>query len=312
MIRQRDFTKLAAVLLAALLWCASPNMLAGSLEMELSCEPVGTGTPGYWMTHPEAWPVEVLAIGDGYTREQAIELMLQPTAGDKWLTLFPAVVAAKLNLLHGTESKCCIDGEVISVWHIVNLACWWLDHYEECRPVRASSDAWQDCGEPLYEILDAYNNGDLCAPSRDDLEDEIEVELSCEPVGTGTPGYWKNHPDAWPVEVLAIGDGYTKEEAIELMQQPTAGDKWLTLFQAAVAAKLNLLNGTESKCCIDGEVISIWHIVNLACWWLDHYEECRPVAASSDAWQDCGEPLYEILDAYNNGEMCAPSRDDLE
>ena len=32
--------------------------------------------------------------------------------------------------------------------------------------VKANSDAW-DVGEPLYLMLDDYNNGYLCAPHRD-------------------------------------------------------------------------------------------------------------------------------------------------
>jgi hypothetical protein len=33
--------------------------------------------------------------------------------------------------------------------------------------------------------------------------------------GTGTPGYWKNHPDAWPVTQITVGGiVYTKVQAI--------------------------------------------------------------------------------------------------
>jgi hypothetical protein len=33
--------------------------------------------------------------------------------------------------------------------------------------------------------------------------------------GTGTPGYWKNHPDAWPVSSITVGGvAYTKAQAI--------------------------------------------------------------------------------------------------
>ena len=31
-------------------------------------------------------------------------------------------------------------------------------------------------------------------------------------------GYWKNHPEEWPVEWIEIGDeNYTKEEAIDIL-----------------------------------------------------------------------------------------------
>jgi hypothetical protein len=177
MISKGNFTKLAAASLAVLVWFASPNVLAGDLEMELSCEPVGVGTPGYWMTHPEAWPPEIEICGVTYTAATAIPLMQQATAGDKWLTMFQALVATKLNLLNGTEWRCCqIDGLWYCIPWVVNTAeCWLVDNPS---PVEASSDAWQDRrgGEYLYDKLDAYNNGELCAPSRDELE-ELEDEI---------------------------------------------------------------------------------------------------------------------------------------
>jgi hypothetical protein len=54
----------------------------------------GVRSPGYWKTHPEAWPVSSLTIGaDTYTKEQALEYLLTPGKGDKSYTLFSAVVA---------------------------------------------------------------------------------------------------------------------------------------------------------------------------------------------------------------------------
>jgi hypothetical protein len=38
---------------------------------------------------------------------------------------------------------------------------------------------------------------------------------SVNPPGTGTPGYWKNHPEAWPVQTVTVGGvSYTKAQAI--------------------------------------------------------------------------------------------------
>ena len=59
--------------------------------------------------------------------------------------------------------------------------------------------------------------------------------------GTGTPGYWKNHPEAWPVDEITIGGvTYTKVEAIAIMNTPEKGDKTYTMFSALVAATLNV------------------------------------------------------------------------
>jgi hypothetical protein len=117
--------------------------------------------------------------------------------------------------------------------------------------------------------------------------------------GTGTPGYWKNHPEAWPVQSIVIGGRtYTKAQAIALIEQPD-GDKTYTLFRALVSAKLNVLIGNNSSCVAD--------TIIAADAWLATYPAGSGVAGSSQAWK-IGEPLYLRLDAYNNGALCAPHR----
>ena len=58
---------------------------------------------------------------------------------------------------------------------------------------------------------------------------------------TGTPGYWKNHPEEWPDGVMVAGVHYSTEEAIAIMDSPVRKDKTITMFKALVAAKLNKL-----------------------------------------------------------------------
>ncbi|MGC8786911.1 MAG: hypothetical protein ACP5Q1_05740 [Anaerolineae bacterium] len=122
------------------------------------------------------------------------------------------------------------------------------------------------------------------------------------PPGTGTPGYWKNHPEAWPVESITIGGvTYTKAQAIALMKADKAKDKTYTMFAALVCAKLNLILGNESSC--------IALTVLAADQWMKKYGPVGSgVKASSQAWKE-GEPLYLKLDDYNNGLLCAPHRD---
>lgn len=117
--------------------------------------------------------------------------------------------------------------------------------------------------------------------------------------GTGTPGYWKNHPEAWPVEVITIGGiTYTKAQAIAKISLPD-GDKRNTLFRALVCATLNVIIGNDSSCIADT-------IAAGNTWWATY--SANPVKASSMAWK-VGEPIYLKLDAYNNGLLCAPHRD---
>jgi len=119
--------------------------------------------------------------------------------------------------------------------------------------------------------------------------------------GTGTPGYWMNHPEAWPVELITIGGKtYTKADAIKYMKAPTKTDKTYTMFQALVAAKLNVLSGNVSDC-IDATIAA-------ADQWMATNYLGRGISGSSTAWK-IGEPLYMLLDDYNNGLLCAPSRD---
>lgn len=134
----------------------------------------------------------------------------------------------------------------------------------------------------------------------------VTTQPAPENPGTGTPGYWMNHPDAWPYSPITIGGvEYTKWEAIDWMGTPEKGDKTLTLFRALVAAKLNVSIGNDGTC--------IWPWISVSQGWMEDYGPVGSgVKASSDAWQMKGEDYYEKLDAYNNGELCAPSRDSLE
>jgi hypothetical protein len=141
----------------------------------------------------------------------------------------------------------------------------------------------------------------------------IKFELPCltpsPGIGTGTPGYWKNHPKAWPVYVdgieiclSEITYTYKQIQAIGLMGSPEKGNKTFTMFRALVAAELNVANGTDPTC--------IDETITLARDWLCTYGSFeKKVPGKSKAWNDEGEPLYLKLDDYNNGLLCAPPRD---
>ncbi|MCX7826185.1 MAG: hypothetical protein N2689_11595, partial [Verrucomicrobiae bacterium] len=61
-----------------------------------------------------------------------------------------------------------------------------------------------------------------------------------------SPGYWKNHPCAWPVDSLTLGTKtYTKAELLKIMSMPKGGDASLILAYQLIAAKLNLLSGAD-------------------------------------------------------------------
>jgi hypothetical protein len=118
--------------------------------------------------------------------------------------------------------------------------------------------------------------------------------------GTGTPGYWKNHPAAWPVNGITIGGTtYTKAEAIAWLGK-VGKDKTTTMFSSLVPAKLNVLIGNTDSCVATS--------IASADAWMAANPLGSKVAASSQAWAE-GEPWHRQLDAYNNGLLCAPHRD---
>jgi hypothetical protein len=72
-------------------------------------------------------------------------------------------------------------------------------------------------------------------------------------VGGGlTPGFWKNHPSAWPTTSLTIGGiNYTEAQLIQVLKTPTGGDAVIILAYQLIAAELNILNGTPSSPAVD-------------------------------------------------------------
>jgi len=122
--------------------------------------------------------------------------------------------------------------------------------------------------------------------------------------GTGTPGYWKNHPNAWPVNTITVGGiTYTKAQAIAWLGK-VGKDKTTTMFSSLVPAMLNLLIGNDGSC-VNAAIAAgnAWMQIPPA----GYGPVGSNVAASSYAWS-VGEPTHQTLDAYNNGLLCAPHR----
>ncbi|MFN7964021.1 MAG: SdrD B-like domain-containing protein [Thermoanaerobaculia bacterium] len=118
--------------------------------------------------------------------------------------------------------------------------------------------------------------------------------------GTGTLGYWKTHPEAWPVATITVGNvTYTKAQAITWLSTPPRGKISIQLFQQLVPAKLNVLIGNASSC-IDATISAadVWFVT-----W-------GPVGTSvtNAAAKAQGTALQTTLDQYNNGLLCAPHR----
>jgi hypothetical protein len=157
------------------------------------------------------------------------------------------------------------------------------------------SDGVPDGGNGVSVAHDVYVDGS----SLKDVDFGFYTAPPALQVGTGTPGYWKNHPDDWPVSSVMIGGKpYTAAEAKGIMGK-VSKDKTITMFSSLLAAKLNLLNGTTPDCIIGD--------IEKADKWMKDHPVGSNVAGASAAWAE-GEPWHKAMDAYNNGLMCAPHR----
>jgi hypothetical protein len=132
---------------------------------------------------------------------------------------------------------------------------------------------------------------------------DTDFGFSATPVaqpGTGTPGYWKNHPEAWPAAGITVGGvEYSQAQALAFLDTP-GKDKSLTMFSSLVSAKLNVLSGNDPSC--------VASTIEAADSWMTTYPAGSGVKAASLAWK-LGEPLHRLMDNYNNGMLCAPHRD---
>ncbi len=119
---------------------------------------------------------------------------------------------------------------------------------------------------------------------------------------TYTVGFWKNHPDEWPVTSIAIGGvTYTKAQAIAILQTPPDGDATYILAHQLIAAKLNILKGA------DGSAVATT-IADADAWLIAHPLGSNP----SNPDRAAGIALAHALDNYNNGEIGPGHCDDEE
>lgn len=168
----------------------------------------------------------------------------------------------------------------------------------------------QDVTASLLARVDTLNNSDqsrFAAAKGGRTATATTTQASPEPEpgpGTGTPGYWMNHPEAWPINSITVGGvTYSITQAIQNMRNSSSKDVTYSMFQAVVAARLNALVGNQSGC-ITGALAGAES-------WLTANPLGSRVSGSSTAWTGSGggEDIKDTLDAYNNGLLCAPSRD---
>lgn len=108
---------------------------------------------------------------------------------------------------------------------------------------------------------------------------------------TYTQGYWKNHPESWPVDTLILGMvTYNQGDLLAIFNTPPKGDASVILAHQIIAAKLNSLNGASGS--------AVASTISAADSWLGIY----PVGSNpgGQARED-GITMAGMLDQYNNG-----------
>lgn len=120
---------------------------------------------------------------------------------------------------------------------------------------------------------------------------------------TLTQGFWKNHPEAWPMDTIMVGGvTYSKDDAITVLSTPPrGGDATYILAHQLIAAKLNVLNGA------DGTSVAL-AIAEADLWLIMHpLGTGRPKSPD----RETGIQLASQLDAFNNG-LNGPPHCDVE
>ena len=113
-------------------------------------------------------------------------------------------------------------------------------------------------------------------------------------------GYWKNHPEAWPVTELQLGNvTYDEQQLLSILHQPVRGNGLVSVAHQEIAAKLNVANGADGSCIAqtlaDLDAL-IGHLV------------VPPVGNGYLRPRDVSG-FVDTLDNYNQGGLCAASCD---
>jgi len=111
-------------------------------------------------------------------------------------------------------------------------------------------------------------------------------------------GYWKNHPEAWTVEKIEVGNvTYSKKEAIKILDEANSKDATRMLLAQLIAAKLNRKCGAPSVFKYEHTEINVDTVIINAKIFLGRY----PLGMNprGNARQEA-LGLKDLLDAYNN------------
>lgn len=154
--------------------------------------------------------------------------------------------------------------------------------------------AWLYAHSGTYKVVAETPVGDLIQYVTVDCGATVRVCFYYSDGGEPlTPGYWKNHPEAWPIESIMIGGiTYTKAEALEILWMANAKDATYQLASHLIAAKLNVANGVTAPTSVLNAIADAD----------DFLENDYPLGTNPrGADREYALWLKDILDNFNNG-----------
>ena len=130
------------------------------------------------------------------------------------------------------------------------------------------------------------------------VHDSDKATVKIKGICPRSKGYWKNHPEAWPVEEIEIGNvTYTKEEALAILWGANAKDATKMLAAQLIAAKLNRLAGVSACFYYCHRLVNIDDIISDADSFLINHPLCSDPRGED---REAALWLKDLLDAYNN------------
>jgi len=246
----------------ALLGCVSYLMLAHSA----STAPVELDAPALANPDPLASSfvhLDVTAGASGAPNGFTIEWMTQaqydanggtwPAEGDpriKWALFFGF---PSLNTVDGTTSfmlgpDAVADIEIGDIFDETGVASTNRDELSQGTMFVFRVKANGDGGDPTGGMGLTAGAG-LIDPSRYSATHYASTKAP--PATTDcvfTQGYWKNHPEVWPISSVKLGNViYSKAQLLLIFNTPAAGNGLISLAHQLIAAKLNIANGADGS-----------------------------------------------------------------
>ncbi len=133
-----------------------------------------------------------------------------------------------------------------------------------------------------------------------DSKDVNMTTCSTQPCTTGggctlTQGYWKNHPQAWPVSSLTLGSvTYTEAQLIAILQQPVQGNGLVSLAHQLIAAELNIAAGASAPSSVTTAIAQANALIGSL---------IIPPIGSGYLSPASTSALTDILDQFNSGTI---------